>query len=118
MQLCNHDLSLCVVTAQHCSISYSCFVKEVTEETKNIHVMYHISLVVRWIIFFPKQSQSSRSVLKDGSRSLELFRKGKIGIIIAKFHRTDLVIPSHSRGTKNLTYSQINTVVTFAQRFM
>ena len=44
--------------------------------------------------FFPskkKQSQRSRSVLQDGSRSLGLFRKGKIGII-AKFHRTDLVI--------------------------
>ena len=41
--------------------------------------------------FLPKQSQRSRSVLKDGSRSLGLFRKGKIGIIL-KFHRTDLVI--------------------------
>ena len=38
-----------------------------------------------------------------------LFRKGKIGII-AKFHRTDLVIWSHSRGTKTLFYSRINTV--------
>ena len=33
----------------------------------------------------------SRSVLLDGSRSLGFSRKGKIGII-AKFHRTDLVI--------------------------
>ena len=41
--------------------------------------------------FLPKQSQRSRSVLQDGSRSFGLFRKGKIGII-AKFHRTDLVI--------------------------
>ena len=41
--------------------------------------------------FLPKQSQRSRSILQDGSRSLELFRKGKIGII-AKFHRTDLDI--------------------------
>ena len=41
--------------------------------------------------FLPKQFQSSRSVLQDGSRSLILFRKGKIGII-AKFHRTNLVI--------------------------
>ena len=39
----------------------------------------------------PKQSQRSRSVLLDGSRSLGWFRKGKIGII-AKFHWTDLVI--------------------------
>ena len=51
---------------------------------------YRISLVIRRIIFLPKQSQGSRSILKDGSRSLALFRKGKIGII-AKFHRTDLV---------------------------
>ena len=51
---------------------------------------YHISLVIRRIIVLPKQSQGSRSVLKDGSRSLALFRKGKIGII-AKFHRTDIV---------------------------
>ena len=49
------------------------------------------SLVIRWIIFLSKQSQRSRSVLKDRSRSLVLFRKGKIGII-AKFHRTDFVI--------------------------
>ena len=38
--------------------------------------------------FLPKQSQRSRSVLQDGSRSLGLFRKGKIGIT-ATFHRTD-----------------------------
>ena len=40
--------------------------------------------------FLPKQSQRSKSILQDESRSLGLFRKGKIGII-AKFHRTDLV---------------------------
>ena len=54
-------------------------------------IHYRISSVIRQIIFLPKQSQRSRSVLKDGSRSLALFRKGKIGVI-AKFHRTDLVI--------------------------
>ena len=43
------------------------------------------------VFFLPKQTQRSRSVLKDGSRSLGLFRKGKIDII-AKFHRMDLVI--------------------------
>ena len=52
---------------------------------------YRISLVIRRIIFLPKQSQRSRSILKDESRSLGLFGKGKIGII-AKFHRTDLII--------------------------
>ena len=61
------------------------------------------------VFFLPKQSQTSRSVLQDGSRSYGLFRKGKIGII-AKFLRTDSVILSHSRGTKNLSYSRINTV--------
>ena len=34
---------------------------------------------------------------------------GKIGII-ARFHRTDIVIWSHFRGTKPLSYSRINTV--------
>ena len=54
--------------------------------------IYRISSVIRRSFFFlPKQSQRSRSVLQDGSRSFGLFRKGKIGII-AKFHRTDLVI--------------------------
>ena len=54
--------------------------------------LYHISSVIRQSFFFlPKQSQRSRSILEDRSRSLGLFRKGKIGII-AKFHKTDLVI--------------------------
>ena len=52
---------------------------------------YRISSVIRRSFFLPKQSQGSRSVLQDGSRSLGLFRKGKIGII-AKFQRTGLVI--------------------------
>ena len=54
-------------------------------------LLYRISSVIRQIIFLPKQFQRSKSILKDGSRSLRLFRKGEIGII-AKFHRTDLVI--------------------------
>ena len=40
---------------------------------------------------------------------MELFRKGKTGIT-AKFHTTDLVVCSHSRKGKILSYSQINTV--------
>ena len=71
---------------------------------------YRISSVIRRSFFLPKQSQRSRSVLQDGSRSFGLFRKGKIGII-AKFHRTDLVIWSYSRGTKTPSYSRINTVM-------
>ena len=58
---------------------------------KTCNFTYHISLVIRRVIFLPKQSQRSRSVLKDGSRSLGSFGKGDIGII-AKFHRTDLII--------------------------
>ena len=50
--------------------------------------MYRISSVIRRSFFLPKQSQKSRSILQDRSRSLGLFRKGKIGII-AKFHRTN-----------------------------
>ena len=39
-----------------------------------------------------------------------LFRKGK-NLIITKFHRTDLVICSHSREGKIPSYSQINMVL-------
>ena len=53
--------------------------------------IYRISSVIRQSVFLPKQFQRSRSILPDGSRSFGLFRKGKIGII-AKFHRTGLVI--------------------------
>ena len=59
--------------------------------------------------FLPKQSEKSRSFLQDGSRSLGLLRKGKTGII-SKFYRTNLVIWSHSKGTKTPSYSRINTV--------
>ena len=45
--------------------------------------------------FFQKQSQKSRSVLQDRSRSLRLFRKGKTRII-AKFQETYSVICCHS----------------------
>ena len=39
-----------------------------------------------------------------------LFRKSKTGIIV-KFYRTDLVICSHFREEKTLSYSQINMVI-------
>ena len=68
-----------------------------------LHFRYHISVVIRQS-FFP-----SKTIQKDHSRSIGLFRKGKTRII-AKFHRTDLVICSHSRNRKTLSYSQINTV--------
>ena len=64
---------------------------------------------------FLKQSQTFISILQDGSRSLNLFRKGKTHII-AKFHWTDLVICSHSKDRKTLSYSRRNTVVPSAHR--
>ena len=48
-------------------------------------------------------------MLSDRSRSLGLFKKDKT-CIIAKVHRADLVICSHSRDGKTLSYSQINMV--------
>ena len=51
------------------------------------------------LFFLPKQCQKSRSMLEDDSRSLGLFRKGKTHII-AEFHRTVVVICSHSREGK------------------
>ena len=73
---------------------------------------YHISSAIRQNFFLPKQSQKPRSILYDGSRSLWLFREGKTHII-AKVHKTDSVICSHSREGKALSYSQINTVHNF-----
>ena len=72
----------------------------------NFHIS--LSLVIRQSVFHPKWSQKSRSVLKDGSRYLGLFRKGwGKTFIIAKLHRTDLVICNHFR-EGNLSYSRIN----------
>ena len=59
--------------------------------------------------FLSKQSQKSRSILKDGSRSLGLCGKGKTHII-AKLHWTDLVICSHFREGKTLSNGQGNTL--------
>ena len=55
--------------------------------------MYRISSVIRQRFFFPFQNNSKNldPSYKMESSSLGLFRKGKT-CIIAKFHRTDLVI--------------------------
>ena len=45
----------------------------------------------------------------DLSRPLVLFRKGEF-LIVAKLHRTDLGICSHSREGKTQSFSRINTV--------
>ena len=71
---------------------------------------YRIFSVIRESFFpLPKQSQKSRFILQDRSRSLGLFRKGKTGIT-AKFHWTDLVIFSHCRERKTPSYSRRNRV--------
>ena len=78
-----------------------------------LKAMQHIFLVIRqgffFFFFLLNQSQRSRSLLQDGSRSLGLFWKGKIHII-AKLHRTDLVICGNSREGKTPSNSLINTV--------
>ena len=66
------------------------FRRNIVHITHDILILYFFGYKTEFF-FLPKQSQRSRSVLQDGSIFLGLFRKGKIGII-AKFHRTDLVI--------------------------
>ena len=68
------------------------------------------SSVVRLFFSFPNNSQKSRFILSDGSRFLGLFRKSKIHIV-AESHRSDLVIYSHCRDGKTLSYSRINMVI-------
>ena len=52
---------------------------------------YYISSLIRQSYFLEKQSKKSRSISKDGSRSLGLFYKGKTNLK-AKLHQTDLDI--------------------------
>ena len=54
-------------------------------------VNYRISSVIRRSFFSFQNNPKDLDPSCDRSRSLGLFWKGKIGII-AKFHRTDLVI--------------------------
>ena len=61
-----------------------------------LRLVYHSSTIFVWlydrVFILPKQSQKSRS---GESRFLGLFRKGITGIM-AKFHRTEVVICIHS----------------------
>ena len=77
-----------------------------------------VSMLIRITVFLrlqdivfplPKQSQKSRSVLKDRSRSLGLIRKAKTRIV-AELQRCELVVCSYSRERKTLSYSRINSV--------
>ena len=76
-------------------------------------------MVIRPRVFFflPQQSQKSRSVVSDRSRSLGLFRKGKTRIT-AKFQRTNLVICSHSGKGKMQFYSRVNMVLKFNKNYL
>ena len=86
------------------------------QKSKNSEILYFFAYKTVFfsfqdgVFFLPKQSQKSRSILQDGSRSLGLFRKGKARIT-AKLHRTDLIICTHSREGKTPSYSRINTVI-------
>ena len=57
------------------------------------------------------ESGALPTVLRTPARSLGLVRKGKT-LTIAKFYRTNIVIFSHSREGRTLSYSQINMVLT------
>ena len=59
-------------------LSYkNCYIVKEIKVKHQRRAAYCISLVIR-LRFFPKQSPKPRSILKDGSRSLGLFRKGKM----------------------------------------
>ena len=86
-----------------------------TKFAHNIYLFEHtvsnfFGYKLSFLVFFrPKQFQKSRFILQDRPRSLGLSRKGKIGII-AKFHRTDFVICSHSREVKTPSFSRMNMI--------
>ena len=86
-----------------------------TYKGEYFNMKYCIFSVIKWPFFLPKQSKNLDLsykkppntldlFLEDRSRSSGLFRKGKT-CITAKFHRTDLIICSHSRERKPLSYS-------------
>ena len=65
----------------------------------------HAQLVQEEGVFFrPKQIENLDPSYKMDLDFLHCLRKGETGII-AKFHRTDLVICSHSREGKTPSYS-------------
>ena len=67
---------------------------------------YRISLIIRQNFSFQNNPKDLDLSCKT---DLDCLGRVKIGII-AKFHKTDLVISSHSIGTKPPSYSRINTV--------
>ena len=79
-----------------CSVSHlSCRIRSLQNvKPVAMKIPYFFSYKTEFF-FLPEQSQKSRSLLYDGSRSLGLFRKGKT-CVIAKFQRDDLVICRHS----------------------
>ena len=74
------------------------------------HLYYSISLIIRQIFFsFRNSPKDLDPSFKMDLDVLGLFRKDKTCIIV-KFHRTHLVICSHSREGKTLSSSRMNTV--------
>ena len=79
---------------------------------------YHISSVIRQTFFsFQNNPKDLDPSCKTDLDLWDCLGRVKLGII-EKFHRTNLVIWSHSRGTKPPSYSRINTVYTaFSQSY-
>ena len=72
---------------------------------------YRISLVIRQsFLFLPKHPKNL-----DPSYKMDLDLKDCLGrvklVLVAKFHRTDSVICSHSREGKTSSYSQVVKVI-------
>ena len=87
------------VYCKQISLQYVQILNVSTDLLQMYYAIYRISSLIRQCFFLPKQSQKSRSVLQDGSRSLGLFRKGKTRIT-AKLQRADMIICTHSREGK------------------
>ena len=72
--------------------------------------MYRISSIIRRSFFFQNNPKDLDPSCKMDLDLRDCLGRVKIGFI-AKFHRTDLVILSHSIWTKPPSYSRINTVM-------
>ena len=75
-----------------------------------ISTEYHISLVIRQSFSFQNNPKNVDLSYEMDLDLWDLVRKGKT-CIIANFHKTDVVICSHSREGKTLSYRGINTLL-------
>ena len=98
--------SMGAVTSDTCTICCPCEAPAAAinwARSENTYIPYFFSYKAE---FFPSKNNPKNL---DPSYKMALVRKGKTRIT-AKFHRTDLVIFSHSREGKILSYSRINAV--------